>query len=227
MQGQDDLVSPRTIDDWHGQLLLDLTAAPAAAATAHTATAAAAAAGGGSAHHTGSQQTVPCLKQEPGAGTGAADGGAASAEGGAGADGAGASAAPAGACAGAVSGAAFAGVCWLRQPQGGRTWSTSSLALKRLDPGPLTTLGPGAAAFASAAAAAAAQSGGATTQVRRVAGPSLWSRTCCFKGPRAAASSGMWRRMLLAMHRSRMPRPWLRFRRSLWTPSFMTTRRLG
>ncbi|KAG2452084.1 hypothetical protein HYH02_003120 [Chlamydomonas schloesseri] len=161
-QGQDDLVSPRTIDDWHGQLLLDLT--PAAAVTANTAAAGAAtAAGGSSAHHTSSQQTVPHVKLEVGAGA-AADGVGALPDGGAGVDGAGTSAAPAGAAAGAVSGAAFAGVCWLRQPQGGRTWSTSSLALKRLNPGPLAALGPGAAAFASAAAAAAAQGGGVTTQ---------------------------------------------------------------
>eukprot|EP00198_Chlamydomonas_reinhardtii_P002935 XP_001692271.1 predicted protein [Chlamydomonas reinhardtii] len=117
------------------------------------------------AHQTGSQQTVPYIKQEPGA-AGAADATAVTTDGGAVADGAGASAGTTGAAAGGVNGPAFAGVCWLRQPQGGRTWSTSSLALKRLDPGPVGALGPGAAAFVSSAAAAAATAhgGGGGTQ---------------------------------------------------------------
>lgn len=157
-------MAPRTIDDWHGQLLLDLTPAATAGATA----AGGAATAAGSAHQTGSQQTVPYIKQEPGA-AGAADATAVTTDGGAVADGAGASAGTTGAAAGGVNGPAFAGVCWLRQPQGGRTWSTSSLALKRLDPGPVGALGPGAAAFVSSAAAAAATAhgGGGGTQVRR------------------------------------------------------------
>jgi hypothetical protein len=64
---------------------------------------------------------VPCIKQEPGYESEGAVGYGTT---------------PAGAIGGEQQQRmrpALAGVCWLRQPTAGRSWSTSSLAMKRLD----------------------------------------------------------------------------------------------
>ncbi len=106
---------PRCIDEWHGQLLCD-TARPQQ--------------GAGSAQGQGAGA---------GTGSGAARGGAASVKQEPGLDGAeehGAGGLAAGAGPGPglweMTEAALAAVCWLRQPPGGRFWSTSALAAKRL-----------------------------------------------------------------------------------------------
>ncbi|KAG2488099.1 hypothetical protein HYH03_013249 [Edaphochlamys debaryana] len=151
-QGQDDQVYPRVVDDWHGQLLMDV--------------------GGGGAGPGGPADSQGGIKQEPGgrpAGTsstgnpslsglsGPADikpepgttaatdpdgAGAGTAGIGSGSDAAGEPGSVAGAAGGA---AALAGVCWLRQPSAGRVWCTSLLAMKRLDAASSGSAGPGQA----------------------------------------------------------------------------------
>ncbi|KXZ50564.1 hypothetical protein GPECTOR_16g739 [Gonium pectorale] len=132
-QGQDESVFPRCIDDWHGQLLLDAGDS--------------AASGSGGA---GSKTGGPQVKVEPG---GAAAGVVATGAhvqvkvepGADGADSGGGAVADQSAHLEAAAGAhgaghggpwrlpALAGVCWLRQPAGGRAWSTAALGAKRLD----------------------------------------------------------------------------------------------
>ncbi|GIL80492.1 hypothetical protein Vretifemale_9685, partial [Volvox reticuliferus] len=126
-QGQDDAVYPRCIDDWHGQLLLDI--GPSSSST----------------NTTDQQHQQHHVKQEQGS---RPSGGFVSAAGVSyikqessgheppdGYSKAPADDAPKPQQQQQRMQPVLAGVSWLRQPAGGRIWSTSSLAMKRLDAG--------------------------------------------------------------------------------------------
>lgn len=135
---------PRCIDEWHGQLLCDAARLQQGAGSAHGQQAAGAGVGTGAGASRGG---APGVKQEPGLDRAEEHGAGGLAAG----AGAGLWLGP-----GELTKSALAAMCWLRQPPGGRFWSTSALAAKRLgaagagqQPGPLESfdsvfLGPDA-----------------------------------------------------------------------------------